>query len=679
VPTGPTQALKLITTESGIYQVSSSDLATAGLRVEDPKLLHIRYRGQEQPFWTITGNQPGQFTLQFYAATHNSSRYSVDNVYWLASGETNPLLNPTPPASFQLKPEAAKPGVAQVTRRFEENKSYTPAPEKGDHWFWFNNLNAPGLKVIPFSLDVPFNGPATLRMEIWSNTSGNAKFDHRLKASLNGQVILDESWKGKGERVLTANVAETIFKTGNNELVLELPGIEGTPAESTLLNRFELTGPRILQAQQGQLDFTMGSSPQTLTGFNGETWIYDISDPLHPARQFATAGPGGGVQVQAVSGQHLVTIDSRGLKKPRMESPNLSPDLRSAALQADWLVIGPPDLLEAVRTLSEYRQKQGLVVLQAPLAAVFDQFGDGFPEPEAIQRFLQSTRGWVRSPRSVLLLGDASYDPIGYMAPPEANRLPTVLVYTQYGGETGSDLPLADLDGDHRPDVAIGRMPARTPEQVKVLVEKIIHFEANLQPAKNWRLLAVADGQEAQFAQQAGDFLALFPENTTQTTYFPPAGAVQAAAQVQQTFNQGIDLVTYIGHGSVNMWGKDRIFSNEDAAKLTNRERQPVLLQFTCLTGLFTHPKIESLSETLLWLPNAGVVAALAPTSLTNGSDQEMLSRPLAQALADGQHPTLGSALLSAWRQMPLENNANLLDVLDTFVLLGDPELRITP
>jgi hypothetical protein len=669
----------LITGESGIYQVSSTDLADAGLQVADPKLLHLRYRGQEQPFWTTPGIQSGQFTLQFYAAANDASRYSTNNVYWLVSGEANLLFNPTSPANFQLKSDAAAPGAAWVTQRFEENKRYSPAPETGDHWFWFS-LNAPGRQVIPFSLDAPFNGPTTFRIEVWSNTSGSSMPDHHLKASLNGQVILDESWKGAGERVLTASVAETIFKTGSNELVLELPGIAGTPAENTWLNRFELSGPRILQARQGQLGFMMGNSPLTLAGFNGETWIYDISDPLHPARQVATAGSEGAVQVvQIGSGQRLVAVDSRGLKRPRIESPNLSLDLSATTLQADWLVIGPPDLLEAARSLSEYRQKQGLVVFSVPLTAVFDQFGDGFPEPEAIQRFLQATRSWARPPRSVLLLGDASYDPIGYQAPPEVNRLPTTLVYTQEGGETGSDLPLADLDGDHRPEVAIGRIPARTPEQVKILVEKIIHFESALQTAKTWRLLAVADGQEAQFAQQARDFLALFPENNTKTTYFPPPGATQAAVQVQQSFNQGVDLVTYIGHGSLNMWGKDRIFSGEDAAKLTNRERQPVLLQFTCLAGLFTHPKLDSLSETLLWMPNAGVVAALAPTSLTNGSDQEMLSRPLAQALADGQHPTLGSALLFAWRQMPLENNPNLLDVLDTFVLLGDPELRIIP
>ena len=40
--------------------------------------------------------------------------------------------------------------------------------------------------------------------------------------------------------------------------------------------------------------------------------------------------------------------------------------------------------------------------------------------------------------------------------------------------------------------------------------------------------------------------------------------------------------------------------------------------------------------------------------------------------------PSLGTVRLAAWRQLPVENS-NALDVLNTFVLLGDPELRLFP
>jgi len=663
-------ALKLLTAEAGVYQLSASELAANGLPAQDPTRLHLRWRGQEIPFWSTRAAG-----IQFYAAA-STSLYSAANVYWLTAGDANPLANPADAVTGQWLPAPGAPaGVGSVAQHFEENKLYSPAPATGDHWFWLS-LSAPSRHVLPLNLEDAATAPAELRLEVWSGTSAGNKIDHQLKASLNGQSVIDERWQGAGRRVISAVLPPQALKAGSSELVLELPGVPGVTAETTWVNWIELAYTRPLQAVAGQLRFAASGQPQTIGGFSGEIGLYEVSDPLHPRR--LAAAEGGALQGQAQAGQTLVAADARGLKKPRLERPAMTPDLSAAGLQADWLAIGPADLLEAARALSAQRQKQGLRVFSAPLQAVFDQFGHGFPEPEAIQALLKASRGWSVAPRSVLLLGDASYDPQGFQAPPAANRLPTALVFTQFGGETGSDLPLADLDGDQRPDVALGRIPARTPEQVKILADKILKFEAAPRPLASWRVLGVADGQEDLFARQMRELLALFPAGSPQTTFFPLAGAAQAAQQVQRHFEQDLDLVIYIGHGSLSMWGQDHIFSSEDAAKLQQRERQPVLLQFTCLAGLFTHPKRESLSETLLWLPGAGVTATLAPTSLTLGSDQQLLSRALANALSGGQYASLGAALLAAWRQLPVENPSTL-DVLNTFVLLGDPELRLFP
>jgi hypothetical protein len=96
----------------------------------------------------------------------------------------------------------------------------------------------------------------------------------------------------------------------------------------------------------------------------------------------------------------------------------------------------------------------------------------------------------------------------------------------------------------------------------------------------------------------------------------------------------------------------------------------------TCLAGLFSHPKVESLSEALLWKPQAGAVATLAPTSLTLPFDQTFLSRPLAEAMLSDPQATLGQVLLVARRKVPIENRG-ALDVMQTFLLLGDPALLL--
>jgi len=85
---------------------------------------------------------------------------------------------------------------------------------------------------------------------------------------------------------------------------------------------------------------------------------------------------------------------------------------------------------------------------------------------------------------------------------------------------------------------------------------------------------------------------------------------------------------------------------------------------------------VDSLAETLLWQAGGGAVAVLAPTSLTLATDQTFLSRPLAEALLQDRAPTLGEAVLQAQRQVPTEG-AGTRDVMQTFLLFGDPALRL--
>ncbi|MBS1250131.1 MAG: Gingipain R1 [Chloroflexi bacterium] len=135
-------------------------------------------------------------------------------------------------------------------------------------------------------------------------------------------------------------------------------------------------------------------------------------------------------------------------------------------------------------------------------------------------------------------------------------------------------------------------------------------------------------------------------------------------------------MTAYFGHGSLKMWGKDKLFTTENTTQLNNKNRLPIILNFTCLTGLFTHPTEESLAESLLFHPAGGAVAVLAPSSLTLPTNQSYLSDAIAQALLSGSHQRLGDVVLEAWRQVPVDD-PNSRDVLGTFMLFGDPALVI--
>jgi hypothetical protein len=218
-------------------------------------------------------------------------------------------------------------------------------------------------------------------------------------------------------------------------------------------------------------------------------------------------------------------------------------------------------------------------------------------------------------------------------------------------------------------------VPAQTAEQVETFVQKTVEYERAQagQPGLR-RVLAIADGQEESFAVYARLFLEDFPDRFETELLVPLAGKV--ATQVTQELSAGPLIAAYFGHGSLTMWGKDRLFTVEDVPELESAVHLPVVLNLTCLTGLFTHPKTGSLAEALLFEPEKGAVAVLAPSSLTLAGDQSFLTQPLVKAVADHPEFTLGELHLAARRQVDPEQPGQW-EVMETFMLFGDPALRL--
>lgn len=671
------QAVKIYTVEEGMYAVGAAELRKAGFDLEraNPAQLVLLYRGREQPFWVEGDGQARQ--VRFYAQAADSL-YSTQNVYWLAqrsaglealaSGST-----PDEPGSPQAPetPPALPDGAYFETVRVEQNLAYNPQVEAGDHFLWLS-LPAPKSQDFEVEIDGLLEWEARLTLEVWASTEGAAAPDHHLVVRANGQAAADEAWDGKGRHTVMAKLPAGLLKAGTNVITVEAPGDTGVAADITFVDWIEIEYARKLAAVEDRLEFTSPGGQHGLEGFSGAIQVFDVSDPQAAAKIEAE-----GAAFEGQAGRRYIAVGPDGYRRAaRVEPPALDLDLRAA--EADYIAIGPPDLLAAAQPLLDWREKSGLRTLAAPLQSVYDQFGWGMPEPEAIRLFLQyAAQQGQPAPKYLLLLGDASYDPKGYLSTPEVNRLPTFLTPTVFGGETASDVLFTQLDEDSLPDLAVGRLPARIPEQVSDYIAKLLAYEQDT-PPQEWRgrVLAVADGQEASFSSDAQAFLDLFSGKYTTELLSPQAGASGANEQILGRLAQGDLIVGYFGHGSINMWGKDKLFTNEDAARLENEDRLPVVINMTCLTGLFTHPKMESLAEALLWRPQGGAAAVLAATSLTLPTDQGFLSRALAEALLAGKDAPLGDALLEARRSVSWDTEG-ARDVLETFLLFGDPALRM--
>jgi hypothetical protein len=356
-----------------------------------------------------------------------------------------------------------------------------------------------------------------------------------------------------------------------------------------------------------------------------------------------------------------------------------APETALPAEGAEYLAIVAPSLVEPVEALLAYHREQGMSTLLLTPQQVYDAYSHGTVDPLAFRSLLADAKAnWTTAPRFVLLAGDSTYDPLARQSETPEAYLPSPFVDTVYGGETVSDNVVADLDEDGYPDVALGRLPARSPEQLEIYIRKLLAY-VNNPDAGTWRqrVLLAADGQEELFRQHSERLRDDLPAEVEALTVYPEA-ASEAINEMLPQLNEGSLVVNYVGHGSVQQWGKDQLLTVEHASTLTNGNRLPIYINMTCLAGLFSHPKQESLAETLLWAPEGGAIAAVAPTSLTLPTNQTQLNETLLQELFSAERPTIGEALDRAKRTVVL-NSANDHDIVATFNLLGDPALRLAP
>jgi hypothetical protein len=108
---------------------------------------------------------------------------------------------------------------------------------------------------------------------------------------------------------------------------------------------------------------------------------------------------------------------------------------------------------------------------------------------------------------------------------------------------------------------------------------------------------------------------------------------------------------------------------------LDNGTKLPVVLEMTCFTGSFQNPAFDTLDESLLRKQNGGAVAVWGAAGLGVSTGHSILADGFMRSVYHDGRATLGAATLAG--KLELFATGQNLDLIDTFVLLGDPAMRL--
>ncbi|MEL6140913.1 MAG: type IX secretion system sortase PorU, partial [Bacteroidota bacterium] len=372
---------------------------------------------------------------------------------------------------------------------------------------------------------------------------------------------------------------------------------------------------------------------------------------------------------------------------------------------ADMLIVTHPEFLQHAERLAEHRRTySGLEVLLYTTEQVYEEFSSGKEDPAAIRNF--SRMLYERDPdfRFLLLVGDGSFDhrdiyQLGTNFIPayehqgiftEINDFPADDFYGIFGTSNNGQPLDPDLN------ISIGRLPVRSADQARLVVDKIIRYDTDPLALGDWRtrMVFVGDDEDGGLHTRDVDRIARsiadsIPEQNLDKLYFDlfPQLSLSAGDRYPD-ITEGLDravfrgalAVTYLGHGGPRGWGQERVLSIPQIRNWTNPNHLPIFITATCTFAGYDDAEFVSAGEETFLSERGGAIALLTTTrpvfarqntQLTNATLQAMIDRP------DGEWRTLGDVIRIAKNSLTVQSSSSNLagptENARKFTLLGDP------
>ncbi|KAF0245153.1 MAG: hypothetical protein FD180_1860 [Planctomycetota bacterium] len=558
-------------------------------------------------------------------------------------------------AAAEVKAEAQDAPRTRVPRSVEriekdlifdrlETASMRLIDGSGGAWLWMAVAN--GAKV-----EIPWGEwRKTVKVSVRFQPMRTPKTPHAVELWWDGKKAADATWTGGAAHTAEFGTLELRTEDGPSPRVIA----SGPMGQGPLyLDWIEIDGPRIAGPEQASWigERSLAVELRDLKGGRLDV-VFSMG------KRARVLDPGGAL---AIDGPVLAASAGALIRPKSLTRVHAARDPEKGV---EWLVLAPAAFGEALAPLVDRRREQGLSAAFFSVEQAIAAGGGDLPAHDAIRRFLQhAATAWPEPKlKFVLLAGDAERG--------TASGIPAGAGDALGAGWTATDGWYARVDDDELPDLAIGRWPARTPEEAGALLAKVKRFEDST-PGE-WRRRVHLVLGTAGFGQGMDNMLKsggmkiagdLVPDSyafRVQSTLeldlpftYPPR---EYNAFLTQRVNDGCMVFAYSGHGwehglqSLKWEGKRYPILDVALAKnFDAKSGLPMAFLFACLTGSFDE-KEDCLCEALVRNPG-GPVAAIGSSAISHPYADIIFAKELMTVMFAKRAPTIGQGVMAAKRR----------------------------
>ena len=679
-------------------------------------------RFDNQDFILFYGQSPHQISYDSLAKSfkHQFNIYSDTTFYFLTVSDTKGL---------RIKDQNSITATQEITafddydfHEIDRKNILAQAPFAGSGREWVGEEFG-GNKEQDFMFNFSGIQPKTslkITASMGASSLGQTEFVLKLNKDSLGNIpldyIRDDRYYDKGTFNIKTFIVDSDKFTTANHLKLSLTYRIGLLKVGIgYLNFVSIESVRNLKLYGNQTIFRSlkslknPSSRFTLNESSTSLKIWDISNPQIPQNQIYTSQNqklNFGVSTSTL--KEFIVFNNINFLEPISVQKINKQNLQNLEVP-DLLIVTSEILRKQANRLAEFRrQNDKLTVQVVSTQEVYNEFSSGKQDITAIRDFIKFLydRNSLKM-KYLLLFGDACYDykkrvnvvddvTKEIYIPTYESRESLNPIYSynsdDYFGFLNNNEGewIENSAGNHTLEIGIGRLPIKSVQEAKNLVDKLIYYSSSKNTLGDWRskIAFVADNGDGNIHQEDADVFAKRinvqnPDYQTNKIYvdaFPlvVSPGIQRSPEAKKslikTLQQGVLIMNYNGHGSEEGLTDEQILRVGDIQGFTNYNNMPLMLTATCQFGRFDDPNQVSGAELAILNPNGGAIALLTTTRpvfqntnfVINKAFYESVFKPI-----NGKMPRLGDVMIYT-------KNSSFEGVINrNFSLLGDPSMRL--